>query len=597
MTKMTPVPTAFPDPVVECKGVKVPPSPFLNDTRIRRIEEAKYEGEEIAGALAVVREGDRVLEMGAGLGIVGAVTALNAKPAAVLSFEANPSLIPHIRTLQEMNGLTDRMEIRNEVLISAENRPDSLTFHVRSSFLGSSLLENDKRPTTPVEVPTASFADVMEEFEPDILIMDIEGGELDFLEHADLDGIRAVVIEFHPDLYGKEGAVRCKDYLRAAGFRKVEEVSTRFVWTCVRPAVVLNAPRPDAGWATEIVTVENARVVPPEARAHVQDAGVLDMKGIPVPHAALWRGSRLLTHPPAMPAEPEHLPGKWLWGGTLWRYFPHFITESITRLWALDQIDQSEFDGILFIPKNPSVDDPAPGFHQAFMDLMGCTLPIREAKGPLKVDQLVVPGQGFGLGEITRGTDAFRAAMKARFAPGVAADGPEKLYISRSRLGPARGAVLGEEVLEGHLAEQSYEIFHPQEHSLEVQIARYRAARKVIASEGSSLHLYAFAAGPQTEVAMILRRKSKATQHISTHIESFAGTKPLWVENLRRMWRRVDTPRKRLWIGEPDFAAMQAELVKGGFISAGATWEQPDVAEMQNVLGSDYTLVEEPKQN
>ena len=139
---------------------------------------------------------------------------------------------------------------------------------------------------------------------------------------------------------------------------------------------------------------------------------------------------------------------------------------------------------------------------------------------------------------------------------------------------------MGETVLEKHLEAEGYEIFHPQEHSLEVQIARYRAAKKVIAAEGSSLHLYAFAGGPETEVAMILRRKSKATQHISTHIESFTGVKPLWIEHLRRMWRRVDTPRKRLWIGEPDFAAMQADLAAGGFISAGAARAQPAEAEM-----------------
>ena len=86
-----------------CKGVRVPHSPFLNETRIRRIDEARYEGEEITGALAVVREGDRVLELGAGLGVVGSVTALNARPAKVMSFEANPALIPHIRAMHVEN--------------------------------------------------------------------------------------------------------------------------------------------------------------------------------------------------------------------------------------------------------------------------------------------------------------------------------------------------------------------------------------------------------------------------------------------------------------------------------------------------------------
>lgn len=574
-----------------CKGVRIPHSPFLNETRIRRIEEARYEGEEIAGALAVVRPGDRVLEMGVGLGVVSAVTAANARPSKVLSFEANPALIPHITEMHRENGLQDVIELRNQVLISAPDRPESMTFYVTNSFLGSSLIEKETRQTHPVDVPTADYHAVLNDFRPDVLLMDIEGGELEFLAHADLRGIRAIVIEFHPSVYGKEGTARCKDVLRTQGFAKQPELSTRFVWTCIRSEIALDAPKPDSGWAREIVTVTKACVVPPEARNHVQHTGVLDISGKPVPHAALWRGKRLLTLPPEAPQTSRHLPGKWLWGGTLWRYFPHFIAESVTRLWALDQLDQSEFDSILFVPKNPTVDDPAPGFQRGLLDLMGCTLPIHEARSPVQVDELVVPGQGFGLGEISQGTPEFRAAIKARFAPDIAPEGPEKLYISRSRLGPQRGGLLAEESLERALSAQGYEIFHPQEHSLDVQIARYRAAKKVIAAEGSALHLYAFAAGPKTDVAMILRRKSQATQHIATHVQSFAGAKPLWVNRLRRMWQRTDTPRKRLWTGEPDFALIQADLLAGGFIGKAPVWTQPDEAELQSALGAQYALV------
>mgnify|MGYP002376163971 CR=1 FL=1 len=48
--------------VARCHDVEVPPSPFLNETRIARINAGRYEGQEIAGALTVIRPGDRVLE-------------------------------------------------------------------------------------------------------------------------------------------------------------------------------------------------------------------------------------------------------------------------------------------------------------------------------------------------------------------------------------------------------------------------------------------------------------------------------------------------------------------------------------------------------
>ena len=59
-----------PEVAAHCLGVDVPQSPFLHENRIQRINEARYEGQEIAGALHVVRQGDNVLELGAGIGYV-----------------------------------------------------------------------------------------------------------------------------------------------------------------------------------------------------------------------------------------------------------------------------------------------------------------------------------------------------------------------------------------------------------------------------------------------------------------------------------------------------------------------------------------------
>ncbi|MCR9274386.1 MULTISPECIES: FkbM family methyltransferase [Mameliella] len=576
-----------------CRGVDVPASPFLTETRVRRMSEGRYEGDEVAGALAVVRPGDRVLELGAGLGVVSAVIARNAAPAAVLSFEANPALVPHIRALHALNGLEDRIELRNQILMCGPDRPETRTFYLRNSFLGSSLVDADNRQTRPVEVPTAALDEVLREFRPDVLIMDIEGGELEFLEHARLHGIRAVVIEFHPGVYGKDGAKTCKDRLRALGFQKDEKLSTRFVWTCTRNIVRMEPPSPVGGWSCQIARLKHPVVVPPAHRSHIQPSGVLTGAGQVVPHAATWRNARLLTPPPARPAQAERLPGRWLWGGVLWRYFPHFVTESVTRLWALEHIDQSGFDGILFAPKNPGVTDPPPAFHREFLDLMGCGLPIREARVPCVPDELIVPGQGFGLGDISRGTDRFIETIALRFARDVAPEGPSRLYISRSRLGAGRGSLLGEAQLEARLAEEGYEIFHPQAHSLAEQVARYKAAKQIVAAEGSALHFLAFVARPDQQVAMILRRRSGATRHISTHLESFSGRAPLWIETLRRAWMPEGEVRKRLAVGEPNFAAVQAALIANGFAAPGPRWEQPDEAEMRAELGSGYTLMED----
>jgi FkbM family methyltransferase len=218
----------------ECLGVKVIASKYLHETRIARINNARYEGQEIAGALHVVRESDIVLEIGSGIGLVGAVIAHNAKPKSVHSFEANPELIPHINQLYQVNNLQDCISVQNTVLISAKDRPETIPFHLHNSYLGSSLINDDARARKTVQVNTADFSDTCAKLKPTVLVMDIEGGELELLRYADLNRFRAIVLEFHPKTYGVEGMRECKDILRKAGFRRVEEKSTRTVWTCLR---------------------------------------------------------------------------------------------------------------------------------------------------------------------------------------------------------------------------------------------------------------------------------------------------------------------------------------------------------------------------
>lgn len=214
--------------------VAVPPSDFLNEQRIERLNAGEYEGAEVRGALSVVKPTDRVLELGAGIGVVGAAVALNCRPEVMISYEANPNLLPAIEKLYALNGLTHRIKLRNRVLMADPDRPETVTFYLKNSYLGSSLADSDKRPTRPVVVGTDSWEAMRAEIAPSVLIMDIEGGELELLRHANLDGIRAVILEFHPDVYGKPGTREAKNILTEQGFVKQDDVSTRLVWTCTR---------------------------------------------------------------------------------------------------------------------------------------------------------------------------------------------------------------------------------------------------------------------------------------------------------------------------------------------------------------------------
>ena len=173
------------------------------------------------------------MELGAGIGFVGAVIALHAKPKRVVSFEANPDIINTTNTLYKANGLQDRISVRNQIVIANPGRPETVPFHVSHSYCSSSLYPI-KSGVNKVDVPTVSYDSVQEDFSPTVLVCDIEGAELDLLEHADLTGLRAIVIEFHPNRYGIKGMDRCKSILRAAGFAENPELSTQTVWICER---------------------------------------------------------------------------------------------------------------------------------------------------------------------------------------------------------------------------------------------------------------------------------------------------------------------------------------------------------------------------
>ncbi len=581
--------------VAECKGVKVPPSPYLNETRIRRINEARYEGQEIAGALAVTGPEDRVIELGAGLGVVGAVVQRNARPAAMVSFEANPEMIPHIEALYALNRIKSKIRLHNKVLMAAPERPDHVSFFLRNSFLGSSLADTEKRETREVHVPTADYEALRTSFAPSVLIMDIEGGELELLRHASLEGLRAMVIEFHPEVYGRSGMRECKNILRDAGFQKVEEVSTRTVWTVRRPApsqVADAPPAPDAGWSRSLREVPSARVVPPVSGGLVQASGVLDAAGAHVPEGALWRRDRPISTAPQDPGKiEEKLEGTWLWGGPLWLHFGHFLAESLARLWPLET-HRGKIDGILFTPKRPRNADRIKRWQwQVFSEL--CPgMEVKLAAAPVEVERLLVPGQGFGLGPISSGTPEFRSFMKARFGAGIAPDGPERLYISRSRFEFRKGSLIGEARFERHLEEHGYTIFHPQEHDIPTQIACYKAAQKVIAAEGSAIHLLAMVAPPEQKLAIAVRRRSSATGYLENHLRAFGGIEPLSIDALARNWMPEGERRARHALGEIDFPRLQDALLMGGFIEpAPDAWENLDKAEVAALLGDGYRVV------
>jgi hypothetical protein len=217
--------------VARCHGIEVPASPHLGPGMIRSLDAGKYESGEIAAGLACIPKGARILELGAGAGVVGAVLAKHLAPAAMMSVEANPRLIPNIRALHAHNGLdADVIDVA----------PCGRVFGTRCARNGGILPAGklpwviadpaERRESRACDRAGLRYADLTAEFPHDAIMMDIEGGELEFLRHADLSAVKVVVGEFHRMIYGREGMKECRQLLTKAGFQMDETHSRPGIW-------------------------------------------------------------------------------------------------------------------------------------------------------------------------------------------------------------------------------------------------------------------------------------------------------------------------------------------------------------------------------
>lgn len=355
-----------------------------------------------------------------------------------------------------------------------------------------------------------------------------------------------------------------------------------------------SAPLPDQGWSRELITLTDAIVAPPQESRPRTPSGV--WKDGDIAQAAIWRhDDRMSLALPEKPQAVEALKGRYLFGGMYYKHFGHFITEAIGRLWANDE----GYDGILMTPKHASLTH-FKRWQREFLAMLGLNGLPKLLAHPVQVEHLTVPGQGFGLGSISRATPEFKSFIRDRMSR-IPAEGPEKIYISRTKYF-AQGGILAESVLERNLQESGYHPVYAEKIDWHEQISIFRAARKIISLDSSALHMVGLAAKPKTEIAVIVRRNNYEWNCMRWQLESFIEKPPTIINELIA---ELIVARKKSnhqsW-GVIDFAETRRRLVESGFIAESAPWAAPskelleaDTAEAQRRDGREliYTPVTE----
>lgn len=169
-----------------------------------------YEAHEAAMLGSLIQTDEVILEIGAGCGFISTVCAKNPYTRSVTCIEANPGLIELIKLTHRINGVAPI--VHNELLAEQDGEA---TFYVHQDFWASG--KHDFLGS-PIKVPATSFQRRLNEVRPTMLIIDIEGGEVDLFDHVDLTGVRKIMLEVHQPTIGRRGMKKVFDVLSAQNF-------------------------------------------------------------------------------------------------------------------------------------------------------------------------------------------------------------------------------------------------------------------------------------------------------------------------------------------------------------------------------------------
>jgi len=202
--------------MIRIGGVRIPIDRDMYSAKIiQRLYDEGYERDERQALERTLRPGDRVLELGSGIGYMSAVAARRIGGDRVTTCEANPDLIPMIERVHQCNGVGPTVL---HGVMARDPGNGTCRFYSHRDIWSSSLLEPAKGPFEVVTVPTLHWQSELDRLQPSYLLMDIEGGEIELLQLLDCTSVERMLIEFHPNKTGQAGVDRVFAHLATLGF-------------------------------------------------------------------------------------------------------------------------------------------------------------------------------------------------------------------------------------------------------------------------------------------------------------------------------------------------------------------------------------------
>ncbi|MES0810415.1 FkbM family methyltransferase [Roseibium sp. SCPC15] len=171
---------------------------FIPKDLVKFLYDDSYEKDERYLVEKYLDKSDRVLEIGAGIGLVSLTCARIVGTKNIVSYEPNPGTQDIIKQNFALNRLIPQLRARAVA-------PDSgkADFYFADNIISSSLFNRDLGTKQTVECD--SLIEVLEELRSNVIVMDVEGAEVDLLGRFELPFVNKIIVEVHPHVVGHEG--------------------------------------------------------------------------------------------------------------------------------------------------------------------------------------------------------------------------------------------------------------------------------------------------------------------------------------------------------------------------------------------------------
>lgn len=189
---------------------------IMSDTMLKVIRSGRYEFSEAREIPRIVQPGERIIELGSGIGFIAMTALKTGRVVSYTGFEANPKLIPVIERNAALNDLT--FDIHNAIVAPSPLTAETAPFYLRQDFWASSMSPQPWGYTEKVDVPLVAFDEIVNRYRPTMLIVDIEGGEEALFSGVALTGIKKIYMELHQNVVGRVGMKRIFDFMSSRDF-------------------------------------------------------------------------------------------------------------------------------------------------------------------------------------------------------------------------------------------------------------------------------------------------------------------------------------------------------------------------------------------